>query len=95
MVLGAQLGEQTALFQSVMLFGGLLLALMLAAAFLLYLRRRLRGRGPADAGVLSLDVLRRLRENGMLTVAEYEQLRAKTVDAMRTGVGSEPGVSAR
>lgn len=62
MVLGAQLGEQTALFQSLMLFGGLLLALMLAAVFLLYVRGRLRRNRPEDVAVLSLDELRRLRD---------------------------------
>ncbi len=78
-----------------MLFGGLLLVLMLAAVFLLYVRRRLRRNGPEDVGVLSLDELRRLRNNGTLTVTEYERLRAKTIDTVTIGVSSESGVSAR
>jgi len=95
MVLGIQLGEQTAFFQSLLLFGGLLVVLMLAAVFSLYLRWRMRRIGSEDAGVLSLDELRRLRDNGTLTVAEYERLRAKTLDAVRTGVGSESSASVR
>lgn len=95
MVLGAHLGELTALFQSLMLFGGLLLVLMLAVVFLLYVRGRLRRDGPEDVGVLSLDELRRLRDNGTLTVTEYQRLRAKTVETVRIGVSSESGVSAR
>jgi len=95
MVLGAQLREQTALFQSLLLFGGLLLVLMVATVFLLYVRQRLRSKEPKDVGVLSLDELRRLRDQGTLTVAEYERLRANTVEATRTGVSSESGATVR
>ena len=95
MVLGAQLGEQTALFESLLLFGGLLLVLMLAVVFLLYLRRRLWRSGLGDAGVLTLEELRRLRDSGAVTIAEYERLRAGIIDAMTSGASSESGLSAR
>ena len=95
MVLGAQFGEQTALLQSLLLFGGLLLVLMLAAVFVLYVRRRLRQNDPEALGVLSLGELRPLRDNGAITLPEYERLRTRMVDAVRTGDTSESGASAR
>jgi len=95
MVLGAQLDGRAEVFQSLALFGGLLLVLMLAAVILLYLRRQLRKNQPDDAALMSLDDLRRLRDDGTLSAGEYERLRSRTIEAMTGGASSEAGSSAR
>ena len=95
MVLAAQTDGQTALFQSLLLFGGLLLVLILAFVFVLHLRQRLRREEPGEFGVMSLDNLQRLRDCGELTIGEYERLREKAIDAMTPGASSESGGPAR
>ena len=67
---------QTALFEALGWMGGLVLVLMLAVAGLAYLRRRIRA-APPEATGLALGDLRRLRDEGRLSEAEYDRLRRR------------------
>jgi len=72
----------------------LVLVVVLSVAVLLFLRRRLAHRDAAAEG-LSLDELRRLRDRGQLTIAEYETLRKRVISAMQAGITSESEANAR
>ena len=72
-------------------FGGLALALLTVFVILVYVRRRIRGRGGDDAGaVFDLDELRGMRDTGELTIQEYETLRKRSIAEM--GLAKAPAV---
>ncbi len=94
-IFAAEMGGQAAVFQSILLFGAVVLAALLAFVILLYLRRRLRSGDASSGRSLSLDELRSLRDRGKLTDSEYAVLREQAITAMRTGISSETGTNAR
>ncbi|MBI4718209.1 MAG: hypothetical protein HY763_10420 [Planctomycetes bacterium] len=68
-----------------------LLAVVLAAVVCVSLmRRRLRSRNDAGHPEFTLDELRRFRDEGRLTTAEYDRLRERM--AAKLGVGATDGV---
>jgi len=88
-LLAASPGGQDAVFQSILLFGGLLLVLALGVAVLAYARRRLREDRPASEDGLTLDELRGLRDSGRLTIDEYERLRKRVLERVASGGDAE------
>jgi|GEM_PF-4618021 len=77
---------QIALFESLMLFGGLVLALVVGLVVVIYLRRRLKAERADAAGALTLEELRRWRDAGRITVQEFETLRRQAVERLTEGV---------
>lgn len=73
---------QIALFESLMLFGGLMLVLALGLVVAIYLRRRLKANRADAAGTLTLDELRAWRDAGRITVEEFETLRRQAVERL-------------
>lgn len=94
-ILAVGVDGQTAVFQSLLLFGAVLMATLIAVVVLLFVRQRIRGREREGTDMLSLDQLRRLRDRGELTIAEYDTLREHTIETMRERLGSESGANAR
>lgn len=94
-VLASRLDGQAAVFQSILLFGTVILATVLGVVFLLHLRRRFRNGGDSRDRWLSLDTLRKLRDCGKITTSEYDALREQTIRAMRTDLSSGSRSSVR
>lgn len=66
---------QSAVFESLLWFGALVLALSVGMVVGLWARKRYRGVLPESPLGLSLEDLRRQRDRGLLTPQEYESLR--------------------
>jgi len=80
--------SQTAMFDSLLWFAGVLVVLLVATVFLLWLRRRLRVNPQPSAGLgLTLSDLRRQLAQGRLTVEEFEALKKVVI----RDVQAEPG----
>jgi hypothetical protein len=83
LLVAAGRADQAAAFESILWFSGLLLVLALAVLVVARIRKRfIRPDDSAGLG-LTLDDLRRQRDQGRLTDAEYETLKAAVIDAMR------------
>jgi len=68
--------RQSAMFESLLWFGALILAVMGGLVGVLLVRRRLRDKGDVRLGLgLTLEDLRRARDEGRLTILEYEALK--------------------
>ena len=83
--------KDEAVFNWFLWIAGLIVAVLIAGVAIQLIRRRLlasqetAGAGPHD--VLGLEDLRRLRDDGEITVAEYETLRARAITALRGDAG--------
>jgi len=77
---GAIPADQAGAFEAVIWMAGLVLVLILATATLAWFRGHLRRSRSASRTNFSLDDLRRMRDRGDLTAAEYERLRAAIID---------------
>ena len=76
---GVILANQASAFEAVLWMAGLLLALIVAAAFLGWYRSRLRRSMSASRRSFSLEDLRAMRDRGDLNASEYERLRAAAI----------------
>ena len=81
----AQSREQAAAFQAFIWLGILVIALMLGAAIVSYIRRKTRASARTPPPVFALEDLRQLRDHGDLTDTEYETLRQRLLDGSGAG----------
>lgn len=79
---------QVAVFTSLLWFGALVLALMVAMLAALWARKRYRKQLPDNPTGLSLDDLRRQRDRGSLTPQEYAVLRQTITRSYQPGDGN-------
>ena len=83
--------KDEAVFNWFLMFAGLIVAVLVAGVAIQLIRRRLlasqesAGAGPHDTW--GLEDLRRLRDEGEITIAEYETLRARAIEALRDDAG--------
>ncbi len=81
------LGVMTTL-EPLLWFGGTVLTLLLATAFLLLVRRRFRASSEETATLtLTLSDLRHQRDQGRLTVSEFEALKEIVIRDAKSGSG--------
>jgi len=83
--------KDEAVFNWFLLFAGLIVAVLIAGVAIQLIRRRLlasqESTGAGQHDVLGLEELRRLRDEGEITIAEYETLRARAIEALRGDAG--------
>ncbi len=72
-------GKQEAALEGLVWLGALVLATLLIALVALYVRKRFLRRSEVQTPEFTLDELRKLRDAGELTVAQYEALRDRMV----------------
>lgn len=89
-IAAADSSDQATAFESVLWFGGLVVVLMLSALVIAYLRKWFARPDRVPGIGLTLEDLRRQRDRGRLTIAEYETLKAALLEAMQ---GEESGDS--
>ncbi len=70
-------------FEGTLLLGGVVLVAVLAVLLLSYVRSRVRRSGWMTDPMFSLAELRRLRDEGELTVAEYDALQRRALNDLR------------
>jgi hypothetical protein len=70
-------------WDAMLLFGALVLGMLLGGVLLMYFRRRLQPFPEERQPLFDPAELRRLRDEGELTIAEYEALKDRTIEAMR------------
>ncbi len=78
-VLAAQSTEQKKMFEGLLWMGATILALVFAGALVAYFRKRVASHGEGEGPDFTLDELRRLKEAGNLTPAEYEALKKRSI----------------
>ena len=78
-VLAAQSTEQKKMFEGLLWMGATILALVFAGALVSYFRKRVASHGEGEGPDFTLDELRRLKETGSLTPAEYEALKKRAI----------------
>ena len=78
-VLAAQSTEQKKMFEGLLWMGATILALVFAGALVAYFRKRAVSHGEGEGPDFTLDELRRLKEAGSLTPAEYEALKKRAI----------------
>jgi len=79
---------QEAMVESLVWFGVVVLAVGAGAAVVLWLRRRLKATDePVTALGMTLEDLRRQRDEGSLSIAEYETLKEVVIREMQEGMG--------
>ena len=75
---------------------GLLVLVVIGLVVISWLRRRLGGDDGSDAGDFTLEGLRRLRAEGQISEAEFEQAKAAIIERVQGGIeasenpGSDP-----
>lgn len=90
---GAHALAQSAQIGDAILWLGVLLGVVVVGALVIFaMRRRLQGSDMPEGDPLDLSVLRRMRDTGQLTDAEYEAARAAVV-ARHGGSEAVPSVS--
>lgn len=72
-------GDPEAVFEALIWFGGLVLAALMIALAVLFLRKWFRRQSDSAVPGFTLDELRRLRDRGDLTIKQYEALRDRMV----------------
>lgn len=77
----AESDAQAEAFEAILLMAALVLIFAIATVIVVYLRKRMRPSRVETDGGFSLADLRRLRNSGELTIAEYETLRNKLLQA--------------
>ncbi|MCH8966161.1 MAG: SHOCT domain-containing protein [Planctomycetes bacterium] len=79
MLLVAAQPSDRAVLEGLTWFVGVVVTMLLAAVVVAYLMRRLRARDETWTPRFTLEQLRRLKERGDLTDAEYHALRQRTL----------------
>lgn len=83
-----------AMFEPLLWFAGLLMAVLAATAFLLWLRRRIRAGSQNSAKLpMTLSDLRHQLDRGRLTIAEYEAIKEIVVRDAQAGYDETNGTS--
>jgi hypothetical protein len=77
-------GVSARLFESLLWFGAILVAVMLGAVFALWARRHFRGAETLRRSELDLADLQRQRDEGRLSPAEYEAVRRVMMKNLKT-----------
>jgi len=75
--------SQEAAFRGIMWMGLLCACLILGAIILTLIRNRMRRVGDRSEPGFSLEQLRQLRDQGRVSIAEYERLKKKLVEQYR------------
>lgn len=75
-----QTEKRAAAFEGLVWIGGIVLVFLLIVVLLQHVHKRLHSSRRGDAADFTLQDLRRLRENGGLTEAQFEALKQKTLD---------------
>ena len=93
LVVAAGSFDQAAAFESILWFGGLLIVLLLSVLMVVRIRKRFRRSDSVPGIGLTLEDLRRQREGGRLTIAEYERLKTAVIEATRDGDPADSSTS--
>lgn len=75
--------SQEAAFKGLMWLGVLIALLIVSVIILAFIRSRMRRTRQLTEPSFSLDDLRKLRDRGAVTTAEYETLRKRLVESLR------------